>query len=358
MSGERQRRTTSTRDSNQQQQRVSSLPPSLVPLLREPPSASSLDDDEQRPALPSPNYESSRQVLPSITTSQSRHRGNLRQQALPSFRESQDGDMRPRSTTADSDDDDYDDERHHDSGGGQYRREATSNLRAAPPIQRQPHQPQPQSTPPAPRRPHSALDIAYLSDLSTVSATSSARGAPPQSRASTSTSSDSEAISERSSRRPEEGRFRQDGEGLTTESRSLGDGPGDRPGGILAGTSPEYAAIEPPDIDYDSRIGRRPRYPISSLRGSSRTYTPPVSYGDTSRIRGTRSRDEDEEGTYIRSDGEHDYDTTREQVWHPRIQGSGVPPRSPQPEVQFSQSHQPSSRYTLSQNPDWSAHRE
>lgn len=355
MSGERPRRTTTSRDSNRQH-RVSSLPASLVPLLREPPSASSLDDDEQRPALPSPHYEPSRPVLPSITTPQARQAGNLRHRPTSSLPQSHETRMRLRSASADSD---GDDEQHHDLGGHQYHREATSHIRETPQAHRQPHQPQSQPTPlSAPVRPHSALDAAYLSDLSTVSATSSARGAPPPSHASAGTSSDSSVASERMRRRSQD-RSHQELASPNAQFRPPGVHLAIAPRDSYRSSTVEHFSSGQPDVEYELRNGRRTRFPVSTMRGSSRTSTP--SYEP---IR-SRVRESGGAGSSVLSDGEQDNDpgssvrARQRGHGHHDSESSGVAqsPISPQfggVTGQYLQGHTLSARLGYSQSSQWS----
>lgn len=103
------------------------------------------------------------------------------------------------------------------------------------------------------------------------------------------------------------------------------------------------------------------------MRGSSRTYTPPMGYGDPARIRGTKSHDE-EEGPHAWSEGEQDLDPESSTRFRGRGQwnrdsdtsGAVPPPASPPlggTHGQYRQTPQPLTRYGLSQNPDWSSHR-
>lgn len=164
-----------------------------------------------------------------------------------------------------------------------------------------------------PSRPRSAADNAYLSDLSTASVTSSARGAPPPSQASvrTSTSLSSESSSARitSWQREQSEEF---------PTSLVGPGVGLRRDDI----SNQYAPSQQ-EVEYEMRSGRRTHFPVSTMRGGSagsRSYQYPY----TSTTPGYSSRQgrfgaiEDREASW--SGSEPDYDS---EVSAPQGRGRG-----------------------------------
>lgn len=110
-------------------------------------------------------------------------------------------------------------------------------------------------------RPSSAHDSAYLSDLSTFSASSSTRGGPPPSHASTESTASAASESSRTRVRSwQRSQYQGVGEGHTMAERRAGRGAGGESGRL----TPTYSEIE-----YERRQGRRANFPVSTMRGGS-----------------------------------------------------------------------------------------